>query len=401
MPSFTQRLAYRQLRAPQKASFVPFASVLAVAGLGIGVAALIITFSALEGFENTVSGKIAGLDGHVRIQHYFSQPFTGDSYNRDSLLNVIDVPFSSYKFVESPVLVRKGSVAEGALVTGIDANRVSQLEKIMTGGSPILQDRGIIIGDRLADMLSVGIDDEIVLMDFNSFNYLGSATRMNSFRIQGLFHSGLYEYDKSMIYMDLNDAQKLLGLDNAFHGEVFFLKDLTSASNLKRTLESRLGYPFYISTWKNKHQVLFDWMNLQKWPILIIFGMIAFVGLVNIMSALTMIILEKIRETGILLALGFRKRSVNNLFVLEGILIGVAGTALGLILAVLLIQIQESYQLLTIPEDIYFMDRIPLKLDPVWLGWIIAGSIISTILSALVPALRARKISPAKALRYE
>jgi len=398
---FTQRLAYRQLRAPQKGSFVPFAGGLAVAGLCIGVAALILTFSALEGFEKTVSSKIAGFDGHIRIQHYFNQSFSESSFGLDSIHDPINVPYSSYTYVEAPVLVRKGEKAEGALVTGINEDNAHQLKNILVSGTIQLENGSVILGDRLAELLSVNIGDMLVLVDFNSFNYLGSPTRLRSFRVQGLFHSGLFEYDKSMIYMPLKDAQTLFGLDEQVHGEVYFVPELKYFNSLEKTLDSSIEYPLYTSSWMDKHQILFDWMNLQKWPILAIFGMIAFVGLVNIMSALTMIVLEKIRESGILLALGYNKRSIRNLFVLEGIIIGFLGTALGFLLAVGIMQIQETFQILKIPEDIYFMDRIPMQLNLISLAWIISGSILSAIIAALLPALKAKNIKPAEALRYE
>lgn len=401
MFSFTQRLAYRQLRAPQKGSFVPFASTLAVVGLSVGIAALIITFSALQGFEDTVSRKIAGFDGHIRIQHYFNQPVNLTGYPGDSVKQFLDHPFDSYHYVEAPVLVRKGQKTEGALLLGLGTDSIGQLDKILTGGTVHFTNSAVIIGDRLAELLGVSIGEELILVDFNSFNSLGSATRLKSYTVIGQFHSGLYEYDKSLIYMPLKDAQNLLGMENSIHGEVFFLRDSDFAKVFENTLTENLDYPYFVTTWKEKHQVLFDWMNLQKWPILAIFGMIAFVGLVNIMSALTMIVLEKIRATGILMATGLRKHSVMNIFFIEGILIGLAGSFLGLLIAFGIIQIQEIFQIIKIPEDIYFMDTIPMKLNSKATLFIIAGSIFSSILAAMIPAIKAKNINPADALRYE
>ena len=401
MFSFTQKLAYKQIRAPQKGSFVPFASILAVLGLSIGITALIITFSALEGFERTVSEKLTSFDGHLRIQHYFDQSIDLKSYPADSIHSNVNVPFNSFYYIESPALLRKGARAEGALVLGLENDRVHKLNDMMVEGESDLQKGNIIIGDRLSELLSVDINDDVALMDFTSFSTLGSPTRLRSFKISGIFHSGLFEYDKSLIYMSLNDAQSLFGMRDQIHGEVYFLNDIEKVKNVEKSISDSVQYPYFVSTWKDKHQILFDWMNVQKWPILAIFGMISFVGLVNIMSGLTMIVLEKMRETGILLALGLKRTSVMKVFIIEGIFIGLAGAAAGYFLAFFLIWLQEKFHLIKISEDIYFMDRIPLEMDYVALAYIAGFSILASILAAWIPSLKAKNVSPAKALRYE
>ena len=225
--------------------------------------------------------------------------------------------------------------------------------------------------------------------------------RFKQFTVVGLFHSGLLEYDKSVVYIDIDDAQYIFNADGKISGYMIFTENIDDVRPLYEHLESELGYPHFIMTWKDKHKILFDWINLQKWPILIIFGMIAVVGLVNIISSLSMIIFEKVREIGTLLSLGLSKKRIRRIFLLEGFAIGILGSLVGLVIALGIAFIQTKFQIFSLPEDIYFMDHIPIKVDWINTVVIISIGIFSAVLASLWPVYRASKINPAEALRYE
>ena len=394
-------IAFRHLRSVQKGSFSTVAGVLSISGLAIGIAALVITFSILEGFESTISEKIAGFDGHLRIQHFMESSLPEKIPKIDTLLAGFQIK-NKIAFIQKPALLRKGALAEGVIVEGIENPNTSfGLHDIIVEGSLNLHSGSIVLGRKLADKLSLRLGDKLALFDMKSIAGLSSFQRVKQFQISGLFHSGLQDYDQSIVYIPLDDAQQLFEMKDQISGLMITFDSIDNAEDVYSNLEMNLDFPMYIMSWKDKHQVLFDWIRVQRWPVLIIFGLIAFVGVVNIISALTMIMLEKMREIGIYMALGFNANKIRNIFLIEGLIIGMAGSISGVLLALLLIWIQLHYQIITIPEDIYFMDRIPVSVN-IWRVLFIGFmGMIAAIFASILSTMNIKKILPARALRYE
>ena len=396
------QIAFRHLKSPQKGSFTTFAAILAILGLGLGIAALVLTFSILEGFESTISEKIARFDGHIRIENFMNRTFTENDSNFVNAIEKSPIDFSHSSYIQSPALLRRGSGADGVVAIGLSkSGRDDVLSSVIAEGTTQLDSKSIIIGKRLAEDQGISIGNKIVLFDLQSIGRLAGGQRFRQFEVVGLFHSGLLEYDKTIVYVDIEDAQYIFNAEDRVSGHMLFTDNLNEVRPLFKHLESELGYPYFILSWKDKHKILFDWIDLQKWPILIIFGMISFVGIVNIISSLSMIIFEKVREIGTLLSLGLSKKYIRRIFLLEGLMIGVLGSLLGLIIALGLAMLQIKFQIFILPEDIYFMDHIPLKVS--WLKTLIIVliGIISAVIASLWPVYRASKIHPAEALRYE
>ncbi len=396
------RIAFRHLGFKHQGSFTSFASIAAMVGLGLGVCALVLTSSVLNGFEETISSKIAGFDGHIRIQHFLFKPVTPYKTRLDSILTASNVSFSTVAYIQEAAMVRKGRSAEGILIVGHGDDALPKsINQMMRKGSAYLQKGNIVIGDDLAAALKVKVDDKLVLVDMKSMVSISSGQRMKQVTVSGIYKSGLQEYDKSVVYMTLADAQSLFQYDKKVSGYTINIKEGKRAEVLASTIEETLGYPNYAITWKEKHRTLFNWLNLQKWPILIIFGMIALVGIVNIISALTMIVLEKIRSIGTLISMGMNKKTIRRIFLIKGIYIGVMGSLAGLGVALILAGIQIWFKPLSIAEDIYFMSHVPVLFDWTIIGLIVLCSFISSIFAALWPTHRASSVEPAVALRYE
>ncbi|MBC8323705.1 MAG: ABC transporter permease [Candidatus Marinimicrobia bacterium] len=396
------RIASRHLGFKHQGSFTSFASIAAMVGLGLGVCALVLTSSVLNGFEETISSKIAGFDGHIRVQHFLFKPVTSYKTKLDSILTASDASFSTVAYIQEAAMVRKGRNAEGILIIGHDDDALPKsINQMMRKGSATLQKGNIIIGNDLAAALKVNVGDKLVLVDMKSMVSISSGQRMKQATVSGIYKSGLQEYDKSVVYMPIADAQTLFQYGEKVSGYTINLKDGKRAGVLAATIEESLGYPNYAITWKEKHRTLFNWLNLQKWPILIIFGMIALVGVVNIISALTMIVLEKIRSIGTLISMGMNKKTIRRIFLIKGIYIGVMGSLGGLGLALILAGIQIWFKPLSIAEDIYFMSHVPILFDWTIIGLIILCSFLSSLLAALWPTHRASSVEPAVALRYE
>ena len=396
------RIAFRHLGFKHQGSFTSFASIAAMVGLGLGVCALVLTSSVLNGFEETISSKIAGFDGHIRIQHFLFKPVTPYKTRLDSILTASNVSFSTVAYIQEAAMVRKGRSAEGILIVGHGDDALPKsINQMMRKGSASLQKGNIIIGNDLAAALKVKVGDKLVLVDMKSMVSISSGQRMKQVTVSGIYKSGLQEYDKSVVYMTLADAQTLFQYDEKVSGYTINIKDGKRSEVLASRIEETLGYPNYAITWKEKHRTLFNWLNLQKWPILIIFGMIALVGIVNIISALTMIVLEKIRSIGTLISMGMNKKTIRRIFLIKGIYIGVMGSLAGLGVALILAGIQIWFKPLSIAEDIYFMSHVPVLFDWTIIGLIVLCSFISSIFAALWPTHRASSVEPAVALRYE
>ena len=396
-------LALRHLSSSDKSNFSSFAGRLSIIGLAFGIASLILTISVYQGFENTISNKIASFDGHYRIQDVLGRAIDEDS-DIDITLNKIDFDNNSpivQSFVQGPAMIRKGMNAEGVIIEGISGNELVQpLKDLIIRGKGTLSKNSIIIGKSLSDKYGLAIGDPLVVFDLSSIADISAIDRLKQFTIQGIFHSGLSEYDNTMIYTSIQNAQYLLGLEEKISGKIIYFngKILPQFSHF---IDEELNYPYYSTSWKEKHHTLFKWLEVQKLPIIIIFGMISLVAIVNIISALTMIVLDKTRTIGSLQAIGFRRKSINLIFLSKGAIIGVIGSLIGLFIALLLGWVQEKYHILSISEDIYFMDHLPISFNINNILLILFFGIISSLFASFWPAKIAANIKLADAMKYE
>ena len=396
-------LALRHLSSSDKSNFSSFAGKLSIIGLSFGIASLILTMSVYQGFEKTISNKIASFDGHYRFQDIL-----GRSIDENSDLNsVLDNILSERKdpiirsFVQGPALIRKGINAEGVIIEGISGNGlVEPLNNLLISGTGRFSDNSIIIGKSLSEKYGLVIGDPLVIFDLSSISDISGMYRLKQFTIGGIFHSGLSEYDNNMIYTSIQNAQYLLDIEDKISGKVVYFTQ-NNFSSISELIDEKLRYPYYSNSWKEKHHTLFKWLEVQKLPIIIIFGMISLVAIVNIISALTMIVLDKIKTIGVLQAVGFRKKQINLIFLLKGAIIGIIGSFIGLFIALVLGWMQMKYRILSISEDIYFMDHLPVSFNINNILLILILGIISSLIASYWPARIAANIKPADAMRYE
>ena len=392
-------ISTRYLSSTRKGSFTRISGILSTAGLAVGVSALLITLFILNGFERVISEKISQFDGHIRISHFLNEPIESSVTTLDSIMNAYKGEFIFSSFIQGPALLRKGKSAEGIILEGIDSKRVKYIEDILVEGSFKIDANNIIIGQSLAEKLDLNIGQEIIL--FDAFTLKSANKRLKKFKINGLFHSGMSEYDNSLAFTSINNANYLFSMKKKVSGHILNLKKPNNYKSLSKLLSNQLPYPYMVMSWKEKNRALFKWMDIQRLPILIIFGLITFVGLVNIISALAMIIIDKTRQIGILKSLGLSKQKINQIFLIKGFIIGFAGSLIGSSFAVLIAFIQNNYKLIQVPEDIYFMDFIPLDVN--FSNILIVSITVSIVcmLASLWPSLRAGKIEPSAALKYE
>ena len=392
-------LSIRYLRSNQKGSFTRFASLLSIMGLAVGVSALLLTLFILNGFERVISDKIAEFDGHVRIRHFLNEPINSKLTTIDSALINYDNDITVSSFIQKPALLRKSNLAEGVIVEGINAEQEHYIKSILVDGKFILNNKSVVIGKRLAEQLKLSIGEKIVLFDLSTLNKTNK--RIRQFIITGFFHSGMTEYDKSLVFININDANILFDMKENVSGYILRIQNTDMLDEVMFSLNDQLSYPYMVMNWKEKNRALFKWMNIQRWPILFIFGLIALVGIVNIVSALSMIIVDKTSQIGILKSLGIDRSQLNKVFLLKGLLIGLLGGTIGSLIALSIASLQNNLKLVKVPEDIYFMDFIPIDISFLNIINIILFAIFASILASVWPTKRASNISPSEALHYE
>ena len=396
-------LALRHLSSSDKSNFSSFAGKLSIVGLAFGISSLILTSSVYQGFESTISNKIASFDGHYRLQDFLGRPINESSGLDSTLENIIGNKKNSIikSFVQGPAMIRKGMNAEGVMLEGISGDGLpNPLKNLIISGEATLSGNSIIIGKSLSDKYGLVVGDPLVVFDLSSMIDISNIDRLKQFTIQGIFHSGLNEYDNTMIYTSIQNAQYLLGIQGKISGKIIYFTD-NNILSVSKELEENLRYPYYSISWKEKHHTLFKWLEIQKFPIIIIFGMISLVAIVNIISALTMIVLDKTKAIGSLQAIGLRRKEINLIFLSKGAIIGVVGSFIGLLIALFLGLIQKKYHILSISEDIYFMDHVPISFNIYNIIMIISVGIISSLFASLWPANIASGIQPADAVKYE
>ena len=374
------KLALRYIFSIKRKSFSSYASFLSIAGLSIGIMALVLTSSIINGFEEVVSEKLSSFHGHGRITHIFNNSINIEEKSikelKSDLVNV-------EPYINHFSLIRLKGLAEGVLIEGVERLPKSiidyKLDRIYTGE--------IILGSGLSNSLKCKVGDNVYLQPLES-------KKIRPFKVKYIFNSGIQEFDKLIGYINIKDAKKLFNTPPN-HVSGYILK------NNNFDLINKIQYPYFHESWKEKHSLLFEWISIQRLPAYIMFGLIALVGLVNVLAALTMIIIEKSSQIGILYAQGIQKKQLNLIFMMNSGFIGLLGSFFGGCGSLIVILIQTKFQILKIPADIYFMDRIPFSFDffPFFIITLIV--VLFCVLTSLWPVKVATNISPREVLRYE
>ena len=391
-------LSLRHIQSKHKSGFVRTASLLSILGLSIGISALLITLFILNGFERVISEKITEIDGHIRIKHFLNQPLNPSEYELDKKL-LDNNSFSQGMFIQRPALLRKGQLAEGVIIEGMNSTDLNFIDKLLVKGSSDLSHKEVIIGQRLAELYKIKINDKVTLFDLSTI--YKNKKRFMQFSVKGIFNSGMTEFDKTSIYIKIEDAKNLFKMEEQISGYILRLKNVSELDNINKLINSNISYPLMSMSWKEKNRALYKWLKVQRWPILFIFGLITLVAIVNIVSSLLMIIIDKTKQIGLLSAIGMPRRKIKEIFLIKGLIIGFFGTFIGSLISVILAFLQNNYKIIGVPEDIYFMNFIPIDID---FKQILMISLISLIVSSLVsywPSSRSSKIPPSEALKYE
>ncbi len=407
--SYNIFLAKRFLRSKKESSFISFITFISIAGTAIGVAALIISVSVLNGFEREITEKAVSLSAHIQVVSF--KPEGINDYQK--VINTIMDPKlnfgvdKAHPFVQREAVIKFKDRTEGIIVKGVRSSDsiFSSQRKIVSGVGKLGQIdsslSAIVIGNKLADKLGITLGSKVFVIATVGIPSAVNTPNIKGFRVVGIYESGLKEYDDVLLYTDMKDAQKLFNTGNYVTGVELFLKDINKIKEVTSEIRLKVDYPN--NNARSVYQAykgLFTWVELQKKPIPIVLGLITAVAAINIIGFLLMLVLEKTETIGILKSLGATNIDITKIFFYQGMFISVIGIIIGNVVGYGLCLIQLKYDIIRIPE-IYYMSHVPLLID-----WNIGVTItlIAVILSIIVtviPSYLASRLNPITSLRFK
>ena len=402
-------IALRYLRSKKKHKGVSVNTVISIGGVALGVMALLVVLAVMSGFQQDLQHKILGANAHVVIRSY-TGPIAG--YNRIAAALEKDKDVVSFApFVLGQVMVSSGNRAHGVYLKGVDVRAEARTTDIFKhikegsirdlageGGVP-----GIILGRELAGNLGVFVGDKVnVVSPVGEIGPMGMLPKVKQFRVVGIFEIGMFEYDSNLVLTGMKAAQGFFGLKNdEISGVQLKLDDIYRAPEVRRHLQKKLGFPYEVLDWMQMNKNLFSALKLEKLTMFVILVLIVLVASFNIVSNLIMNVIEKSREIAILKAMGATNRGIMTVFMLQGLLIGLLGTAIGVIGGYCLGYILNTYQIIKLPADVYYLSHLPVKMELSDFIVVSSSAIIISFLATLYPAWQAAKLDPVEPLRYE
>jgi lipoprotein-releasing system permease protein len=405
--TFELFVARRYLTARRKQAFISVITTISVVGIAIGVAALVIAIALITGFQGDVQDKILGATSHIMVSDLGGQGLSDYEALAEKIRALPGVESAS-PVVYNTVLITGIGESSGALVKGIDFDRerpgspwLQRLEAgaIPAGGGPR---EGLLLGRELALRIGAQVGDIVdVVTASSTLSPLGLLPKRKRFLVAGIFNTGLYEFDNATALVAIGVAQKLFGVEGRASYIQVKLKDIFAAPDVGERIKAVLPAAVYITTWMDLNKSLFSALKLEKNIMFLTITLIVIVAALNIIATLILMVMEKTRDIGILMAMGATPRMVNRIFFLQGALIGVIGTALGVALGLGWCALANAFELIKIPVDIYQISYVPFRMRAFDLLAIIGVTLLISFVSTLFPARRAAKIDPVVALKYE
>lgn len=411
-------IAGRYLRSKKRTGFVGLITWISIGGVALGVVALIVVLSMVNGFEEEVRSRIVGTNAHLILLSYGNSGMSDHPRVREDVASIPGV-VASAPFVYGKALLSAGGQSDGVIVKGVSLAAERHVTTVADHIEPPMIDfpsrptdpdsirnwlPGLVLGRHIAETMRVSVGDIILMASpfEGRATPLGVIPRVRKFRLLGVFNSGLYEYDSSLAYVSLEDAQRFYDLGASVTGIELKIEDMYAAATYEEKVLERLGgYPYRVNTWIELNQNLFAWMKWEKLGMAILLFTIVIVAAFNIVSALIMLVLEKRREIGILKSMGATRAEIMRIFMAEGLVIGGAGTLAGSILGYALAFFLDRYHLISLPGDIYFLETLPMKLH--WPDGVAITllTLVLCFLATIYPAWTAARLDPVEAIRND
>lgn len=398
--------------------FISLTSIISIGGVMLGVMALIIVLAVMTGFEDDLRNKILGTNSHAVI---LKRNNTGMENYTEVIEKVKTVPDvkAAAPFIFSQVMINSNTNVAGVVIRGIDPEAesgVTDLAKNMLEGSlNLLKEQfdnreseagpkrdAIIIGLELARLLGVIVGEDVTVVSPTGTQLpSGPVPKLKKFRVVGIFYSGMFEYDSSLVYISLTAAQRFFNMKDSVTGVEVKVSDIYEAPRIADQIQEILGAGYLVRDWAEMNRNLFSALKLEKIAMFIILVLIVLVAAFNIASTLIMMVMEKNKDIAILKSMGATSKSIMKIFVVEGLTIGFVGTLLGCIFGFLICWVADTYKLIKLQGDVYYLDHLPFKMTALDFVLVATMSILICLLATVYPAWQASKLDPVVALRYE
>ncbi len=407
-------VARRYLSSRRGRGLLSLITLIAVGGVSVGVMALIVVIGVMSGLQTDLREKILGANAHGIVLEL------GEAVRMESwesvLRHVQEDPAvtaaAPFIYTEVGLNVPGGSYSEGAVLRGIpmDSGALAVTEvddHLVAGRMPFGETEtgrpGIVLGVSLADRLNLFPGKSVTVVSFQGAELTptGIQPQLRLYEVTGLFETGLYQYDTKFAYVELESSQSLLRMGRAVTGIEFNVRDPWESGEVADRMERSLGFPYRVDDWQRQNASLFSALKLEKFAMGVILLLIVLVASFNIVSTLIMVVTDKTREIGILRAMGLTASDITRVFVQQGVVIGLVGTTVGLGLGLSLSWLLDRYEFITLPGDVYFIDRLPVDVNPLDVVLIVTASLAISFLATLYPARRAADHTPVEAIRHE
>jgi lipoprotein-releasing system permease protein len=375
--------------------------MIAIGGIFVGVAALLITLSLMNGFQNELKRRILGGTPHIILRRYFNEPMT----EQDELMNKIDqFEFIKAKapFIFQKSIVRLKNRIDGVAIKGVHADQevhITEIASKMVDGTFDLEN-GCVMGTELAYNLKASVGDTLIVASPFSVQ-IGLLPQAKKVIVKGIFDFGYYEYNSTFIYLDIKDVQSLFNMGNSVSGIEISVDNVYATRSYSKMIDEAIGYPYRTVDWIETNRSVFAALRLEKVVTFIVLALIILVAAFNIVGTLVNMVKKKTKEIGILRSYGVTRGSIMKIFMYHGFMLGLIGTFTGVGFAFLACTLLSRYQFINLPGDVYFIETLPVEMALNDFVVTAAAAIITSFLATIYPAIRATRLTTVEALRNE
>ncbi len=411
-------IGLRYLLARRSETFISLITVISILGVTISVITLNVTVAVMTGFEEAIRDRLLGMNAHILL---FKSGEYLDEYQEliPKLMQEEGVQ-SVAPTVFGQAIITSGSRVSGVVLRGIDPGEKDEgivaIRRFITEGSlqglktlhkVQIKDRyvelpGVILGIRLAGQLGVMVGEPIqVLSPLGNPTPLGVIPKVRRFVVAGLFDSGWSEYDSSLAYMYLSDAQQFFELGDVVTNIGIRVKDVDQAQEIARRIQQGLGFPYLTEDWSRLWPNLFSALRLERWVYILVLLLMVLIAAFNIISTLIMMVMEKRRDIAILQSMGATRSSIRRIFLIKGCVIGAVGTVLGVVLGLGICLLIQRYQFIELPRDVFLVSTVPVSISAGYFVLVAGASFLICLLASIYPARQAARLDPVEIIRYE
>ena len=407
--NFERLVALRYLRSQYKPAVLRLITLLSVIGVAAGVTTLVVALAMNTGFRQALRDRLLGVTAHINLKPTSPE---GIRDYRELITRLQSTPGvrTIAPAIYLTVLLSSGNQARGIVLKGVDPELEQKsdqaLQHIVAGSLDFSSDPNglpsMLIGRILAGELKISAGDYVTLTSpQGSLTPFGMLPRSRRFRVAGIFDSGFYDYDANWAFVTLASGQQLAGTGNVVSLLELRVDKLDDATAISRELVSTVGAGFTTTTWMDENRALFRALSLEKLVTAIFIGLITFVAGLNILVVLSMTVTDKARDVAVLMAMGARRNQVRNIFVWQGLVVGIFGTAVGLVLGFAIAWVANAWKLIPLNPEVYAIPYVPFRSNGLDALWIAGASLGISILATLIPARAAARILPVEILRFE